>query len=618
MINKLFKISVFYFFALIVLFIPCQAQDINLSWNTFLGSMNWDESRGVALDNSGNIYIVGTSENSWGSPNNPFSGDLTDTFVACVDRYGNLVWNTFLGSSSFDYGMDIALDDSGNIFVTGYSSATWGIPFNAHNGFTDAFVACLDSNGELMWNTFLGCFSFDYSYGIALGSSGDIYVIGLSYFTWGSPINPHNGEGFGDVFVACLNSSGEFQWNTFLGSGDYDCGLAIALDNSCDIFVTGYSDSTWGLPVNAHSGDDDAFVASLNSSGELQWNTFLGNGETDTSYCITLDSLGNIYVTGFSYNTWGTPINAFVMGSTNNFVACLDRNGNLNWNTFMGSMNGDVGLAIALDSLGYIYVTGRSLNTWGSPVNVHNGGWDAFVACLDNNGNLNWNTFLGSGNGDYGHGIVLDSLHNIYVTGSSWGTWGTPVNGFNGGLDAFITKLSQTYRITASVSSGKGSISPAIQDVNPGKNAVINIKPDPGFRIKSITDNGVLKPIANPYIIKNVHRDHNVVITFELDVYLPAINLSALRKIEKAWIIQKQYGEISIEIIEHSTNPMPISRYILYRKDNKGWTQVSEYSTAGSYIYIDKSIEIGKQYSYKVSAMGTGGTVIVESNIVII
>ena len=124
------------------------------------------------------------------------------------------------------------------------SNATWGTPVNAHAGAYDAFSAKLDSSGVMQWNTFMGSSSNDYGYGIATDSSGNMYVAGYSYGTWGTPVNAYTGSS--DAFSAKLASSGVMQWNTFLGSSSDDYGYAIALDNSGNVYMAGYGSYSWG------------------------------------------------------------------------------------------------------------------------------------------------------------------------------------------------------------------------------------------------------------------------------------------------------------------------------------------------------------------------------------
>ncbi len=177
---------------------------------------------------------------------------------------------------------------------------------------------------------------------------------------------------------------------------------------------------------------------------------------------------------------------------------------------------------------------------------------------------------------------------------------------------------SYRYPVRASVSGGNGSVSPASQLVDLGADGLININPDPGYRIDTITDNGQGVAPANPYVITNVRDSHNVVVTFVQAGVPPTINLSAARKTEQAWIIKKDYGEISISITEHPTDPMAVARYILYRVDADSMTQLAEYTAPGSHVYIDKYLDTGKSYSYQVVAVDASGTVLVESETVTI
>lgn len=96
------------------------------------------------------------------------------------------------------------------------------------------------------------------------------------------------------------------SWNTFMGTTAYDDGLAIAVDSSGNVYVAGRSESSWGSPVNAHAGAGDAFVAKLNSNGELQWNTFMGSSSYDLGLAVAVDTSGYVYVAGKSGATWGS------------------------------------------------------------------------------------------------------------------------------------------------------------------------------------------------------------------------------------------------------------------------------------------------------------------------
>ena len=149
--------------------------DPTLQWNTFMGSTNTDDSgRAIAVDGNGNVYVAGYS-GAWGSPVNAFA-EAVDAFVAKLDSDGSLLWNTFMGTSSNDYGYAIAVDGKWER-VRGWRKKVWppgSSPVNAYSGFSDAFVAKLDSNGSLLWNTFMGSSSNDHGRAVAVDVSGNV------------------------------------------------------------------------------------------------------------------------------------------------------------------------------------------------------------------------------------------------------------------------------------------------------------------------------------------------------------------------------------------------------------------------------------------------------------
>jgi len=198
------------------------------------------------------------------------------------------------------------------------SNATWGSPIRPHAGGDEVFVAKLNGSGTLQWHTFLGGLSWDSGYDIAVDTSGNVYLAGGSVGTWGSPIRPHAGGW--DAFVAKLNGSGALQWHTFLGGPYLDEGIGIALDTSGNVYLAGGSVGTWGSPLRPHSYGKDAFVAKLNGSGTLQWHTFLGGAGDDWGNGIAVDTSWNVYVAGRSNATWGSPIRTYT-GSWDAFVA---------------------------------------------------------------------------------------------------------------------------------------------------------------------------------------------------------------------------------------------------------------------------------------------------------
>jgi len=393
-----------------------------------LGGNGNDRGYAIAVDGSGNVYVGGYSDATWGSPKRDHDVDANnDAFAAKLDSAGSLVWNTFLGGNGNDRGYAIAVDGSGNVYIGGYSYATWGTPMRAYTAGGDAFAAKLDSASSLVWNTFLGGNGLDGGNAIAVDSSGNAHVGGYSYATWGSPMRAHDvGDNY-DAFAAKLDSSGALVWNTFLGGSGYDNGQAIMIDVGGNAYVSGYSDSTWGSPMRAHDvGDNyDAFAAKLDSSGALVWNTFLGGNGYDYGYAIAVDSSGNVHVGGYSDAIWGSPVRDHDVGANYDaFAAKLDSAGSLVWNTFLGGSNSDYGYAIAVDGSGNVYIGGNSYATWGSPMRAHDIGanYDAFAARGDHIGNFtpSWASNTDPSRADPEENTFASPNTIVYMRGTSF------------------------------------------------------------------------------------------------------------------------------------------------------------------------------------------------------
>jgi RHS repeat-associated protein/CSLREA domain-containing protein len=421
-----------------------------VQWNTFAGSASAvDAPTKIFVDGNGNSYVIGHSWAAWGSPVRAYQGGV-DSFVAKFDANGNRLWHTFLGGAGNDYGYGISVDSSGNVYVTGDSYQSWGAPLTAYHGSgtSDAFAAKLNSSGTLLWNTFLGQASDDFGSSLVLDGGGNIYIGGFSYATWGAPVRSF--QSVVDVFVAKLSSSGAVTWNTFLGGTGTDTGTHIALDANNNIFISGESTGTWGAPIRAFQMGLDEFVVKINSSGTLLWNTFLGGAGSDIGGSVSLDPSGNIYVGGNSDQTWGTPVRAY-QGGQESLLTKLTTSGAISWHTFLGSPGNDSEVHPATDTNGNVFVVGTSQQTWGTPVEAFHGSTDVFVTAVDTNGNLYWHTFLGGLSSDEGARIAWKN-GNIYVSGSSYASWGQPVNAYTS-ADAFLAKLTAPVLATPTPTS---------------------------------------------------------------------------------------------------------------------------------------------------------------------
>ncbi len=318
----------------------------------------------------------------------------------------------------------------------------------------------------LSYSTYLGGGGDDFGQVIAVDSAGNAYVIGYTRsgdFPTSNPLQPTNRGNF-DAFVAALDPSGQtLLYSTYLGGSNNDFGLGIAADSAGNAYVTGQTLST-DFPTSnplqpTNHGGADAFVAALDPTGAtLLYSTYLGGSSEDAGDGIAVDSVGNAYVTGYTYSTnfptTSNPLQPTNHGFADAFVAALDPTGaTLVYSTYLGGIFNDVGRGIAVDSAGNAYVTGFTASTdfpTSNPLQPTNhGGLDAFVAALDPSGQtLLYSTYLGGSGGDAGNGIAVDSAGNAYVTGFTASTdfpTSNPLQPTNdGGVDAFVAAFDPT------------------------------------------------------------------------------------------------------------------------------------------------------------------------------
>ena len=380
-----------------------------------------------------------------------------------------LAYSTYLGGSGHDFGYGIAVDGSGNAYVTGGTSSTnfptvnpiQGAPAGGNH---DVFVAKLDPTGSaLAYCTYLGGSSSDHARGIAVDGFGNAYVTGFTYSTDFPAANPIQGAlaGSHDALVAKLNAAGsDLVFSTYLGGSGGDWGLGIAVDGSGSAYVAGHTESTdfpTADPIQSVSaGGHDAFVAKLDAAGSaLVYSTYLGGSGDDFGYDLAVDGSGNAYVTGYTESTnfpTANPLQAASAGNADVFVAKLNAAGSaLVYSTYLGGSRGDWGQGIAVDGHGNAYVTGytRSIDfpTVKALQGAHGGGtYDIFVTRLKATGtDLVYSTYLGGGGGDYGRGIAVDGSRNAHVIGHTSSTnfpTADPVQGANAGnSDILVAKL---------------------------------------------------------------------------------------------------------------------------------------------------------------------------------
>lgn len=371
----------------------------NIFTTHFTGSYNY-LGHAVAVDSGGNMYVVG-EVTATGVIQTGFVAKINSGGTAVAFSFN---W----GGSGGDAAYGIALDSSTNIYICGATASTdfpvnAGAAQTRLGGGVDGFVTKFDPNGNGLYSTYLGGTGSDTAWAIAVDSSGDAFVTGSTAST-NFPVTTGSFQttsgGSGDAFITKLSPTLTTVFSTYLGGSGTDVGYAIAVDAGGVIYVTGETASTNFPTLGAFQssfggGNGDVFLTKMNGNGQtLAYSTYLGGSGEDVAFGLAVDTSGNAYVTG-STNSTDFPLSkAFQsanQGSINAIVAAVDSTGaNLLFSSYLGGngspgTGGDYGNAVTVNCSSGLVVTGTTASanfptTSGAFLSAYPGGtYNAFM-----------------------------------------------------------------------------------------------------------------------------------------------------------------------------------------------------------------------------------------------
>ena len=360
-------------------------------WNRTWGGRYLEECLGVVVDSSDNIYLAGVTES--------FGAGGMDMALVKFDNSGEMLWSrTYGGSDDHELAHDVAIDSSGNIYLSGLKS-----PININE--RHITLVKLNNIGDELWN-----YTYYYTthgrFGVAVDSSDNVYLAGIT--------------GVRNMILIKFNNSGVQLWNrTWGGSGEDAC-QGVAVDSSDSVYLVGYTTSIG-------AGGYDVVLVKYNSSGNLEWNSTWGGSDSDIGEGVAVDSLGNIYVTGYTES----------FNEGNQYDICLikyNSSGILQWNRTWGTLEDEKGYGVTINSIDNIYVTGT------------NG--DFVLVEYDSTGVLLGSHSFGGELYDEAYDVTVDSLDNVYIVGACQCPYGA------GSRDMILVKyIHDTFKPIININS---------------------------------------------------------------------------------------------------------------------------------------------------------------------
>ena len=379
-------------------------------YSTYLGGNNYDGGFAVAVDQTGSVYVTGRTVSETfpivNAIQSVYSGFVDgDAFITKINPSGSaLIYSTYLGGDRREVGTSIAVDPSGNAYVAGMTGSdnfptVSAMQTTFGGGSTDTFLAKINPSGSaLVYSTYLGGDQDDNGDGIAVDSTGSVYVAGVtssSNFPTASPIQTAVTAFGNDIFLSKISPSGTgLVYSTYLGGSNTDGATALALDSSNNVYLTGYTFSsnfpTVGAIQSTLGGLRDAFVMKVNSTGSaLIYSSYIGgSGLNDGGFGIAVDTAGSAYVVGGTSSADLPTVNAiqgtFGGGNTDGFLAKINPDGSaFTYLTYLGgSGRDDEAYAVAVDQAGNAYATGRTNSPnfpIANPIRNYSGALDVFI-----------------------------------------------------------------------------------------------------------------------------------------------------------------------------------------------------------------------------------------------
>jgi len=456
MIHKKFFFLILIFHLPLLFFNSSTAQTPQWSWARSVGNTGADLGFSIAVDAAGNNYTAGYFEGTVDFDPGTGVSNLTSVigravFVSKSDSAGNFIWAKAMTGNTGGQANSMVLDVSGNVYVCGYFEGTMDFDPGAallnltSNGEYDIFVVKLDSSGTCIWAKSSGGIDDDLGYSVAVDDSGNVYTTGYFQatvdFDPGTPVFNLTAAGGYEVFIQKLDINGDFAWTQAMGSTGNDGAYFITIGpGNSGIYTTGFFSATVDFDPDVSGtynltsqGSRDIFIRRLSMNGEFIWAAAMGSTSDDGGYSVAInpDGSGEIFATGFYINTVDFDPDTATFPLTSNgardiFIVKLDSGGHFMWAGSLGGPDDDRGYDLVIGDSGSVYIAGLYTGTVdfdpgpGSYILTTPLESGIYIMNLTNAGAFAWAKGCGGTNQDGAHSITSDPSGAVYMTGTFW------------------------------------------------------------------------------------------------------------------------------------------------------------------------------------------------------
>ncbi len=344
------------------LFLTKIGPDREFQWTKQWGTTNFDQGSTLAIDQSGSLYLSGRRD----AIVDPFTGaTIGRMFISRHTADGAEQWSREWGSFEQEYPSGVSVDKQGNAYVTGW---TWGVVgIGSNQGLSDIFLSRFDNAGGEVWSTQWGSGLIDVGYSVAAESTAGIYVTG---WTYGNLVDTEPNLNGNDLFLSLISPAGSIEWTRQWGSDSEDKSYSVAIGPDGSVFVGGAT--TGGIGGFSNIGGEDCFLVKFSAAGEQLWTYQWGSESDDMTYAVTVGPDGTAYAAGFTNGSLGGIANK---GSSDIFLTAFSPDGVEQWTVLYGTPEEDMAQSLRIAD-GWLIVSGWTAGDLGKE---NAGGYDIFV-----------------------------------------------------------------------------------------------------------------------------------------------------------------------------------------------------------------------------------------------